>query len=251
MHGVASELCIPYFFGGWTSIHSTLWWTNILPWKMAIEIVDFPIKNGDFPWQNVSSPEGPDTSPHLKRGNQKGQTLHLVQQLSEIGHHTHLVGFLVKISTPSSGCVWKCCVPHCTQWFVWSLSLLNGYNWEYTLFSDKPISRLWSWTSELMTLSGPHISSKLCYLYRSIVRFTVFPSATHFCFSSEGACWDLDPLHPLPTKHNDSQIEVTPPIIILVAREIPHRQHFSPTVRAYVSWFDSLHELVPPIIYLP
>ena len=26
--------------------------------KMAIEIVDFPIKNGDFPLQNVSSPEG-------------------------------------------------------------------------------------------------------------------------------------------------------------------------------------------------
>ena len=25
---------------------------------MAIEIVDFPIKNGGFPWQNVSSPEG-------------------------------------------------------------------------------------------------------------------------------------------------------------------------------------------------
>ena len=25
---------------------------------MAIEIVDFPSKNGDFPWQNVSSPEG-------------------------------------------------------------------------------------------------------------------------------------------------------------------------------------------------
>ena len=25
---------------------------------MAIEIVDFPIKNGYFPWQNVSSPEG-------------------------------------------------------------------------------------------------------------------------------------------------------------------------------------------------
>ena len=25
---------------------------------MTIEIVDFPIKNGDFPWQNVSSPEG-------------------------------------------------------------------------------------------------------------------------------------------------------------------------------------------------
>ena len=25
---------------------------------MAIEIVDCPIKNDDFPWQNVSSPEG-------------------------------------------------------------------------------------------------------------------------------------------------------------------------------------------------
>ena len=34
------------------------WWTNSLQLKMAIEIVDFPIKNGDFPWQNVSSPEG-------------------------------------------------------------------------------------------------------------------------------------------------------------------------------------------------
>ena len=36
----------------------TLWWTNSLQLKMAIEIVDFPIKNGDFPLQNVSSPEG-------------------------------------------------------------------------------------------------------------------------------------------------------------------------------------------------
>ena len=36
----------------------TLWWTYKKQWKMAIEIVDFPIKNGDFPWQNVSSPEG-------------------------------------------------------------------------------------------------------------------------------------------------------------------------------------------------
>ena len=34
------------------------WWTYKKQWKMAIEIVDFPIKNGDFPWQNVSSPEG-------------------------------------------------------------------------------------------------------------------------------------------------------------------------------------------------
>ena len=27
----------------------------------------------------------------------------------------------------STGCVWKCCVPQSTQWFCWSLSLLNGY----------------------------------------------------------------------------------------------------------------------------
>ena len=40
------------------------------------------------------------------------------------------------------GCVWKCCVPNCTQWFCWSLSLKkNGYfigNINPT-FSDKPI----------------------------------------------------------------------------------------------------------------
>ena len=36
----------------------TLWWTNSLLLKMTIEMVDFPIKHADFPWQNVSSPEG-------------------------------------------------------------------------------------------------------------------------------------------------------------------------------------------------
>ena len=39
---------------------NTLWWTNKKLWKMAIDIVDFPMNNGDFPWQNVSSPEGSD-----------------------------------------------------------------------------------------------------------------------------------------------------------------------------------------------
>ena len=33
-----------------------------------------------------------------------------------------LILFVVK-----NGFVWKCCVPHCTQWFCWSLSLLDGY----------------------------------------------------------------------------------------------------------------------------
>ena len=56
--------------------------------KMAIEIVDFPIKNGDFPWQNVSSPEGSgEKFPYWKFGGSfysyicmftRGYRLHLV-----------------------------------------------------------------------------------------------------------------------------------------------------------------------------
>ena len=34
------------------------WLTNSLLLKMAIEIVDFPIKNGDLPWFFVCLPEG-------------------------------------------------------------------------------------------------------------------------------------------------------------------------------------------------
>ena len=36
----------------------TLWWTNIAIFSMAIEIVDFPMNNCDFPWLFVCSPEG-------------------------------------------------------------------------------------------------------------------------------------------------------------------------------------------------
>ena len=32
-----------------------------------------------------------------------------------------------------------------TQWFSWSLSLLNGYNWGYTPFSDIPRWKLAAW----------------------------------------------------------------------------------------------------------
>ena len=41
-----------------------------------------------------------------------------------------------------------------TQWFCWSLSLLNGYNWEYTLFSDTPIcfSLVCGWNRILLTI---------------------------------------------------------------------------------------------------
>ena len=62
------------------------------------------------------------------------------------------------------GFVWKCCVPLSTQWFCWSLSLLNGYNWEYTLFSDKPIS--WPFSKHLkvenffLNKKGVHILIK-------------------------------------------------------------------------------------------
>ena len=36
------------------------------------------------------------------------------------------------IDIPPPGCVWKCRVPHCTQWFCWSLSLwkMASYHWE-------------------------------------------------------------------------------------------------------------------------
>ena len=37
---------------------TTLWWTNSLQLNMAIEIVDFPIKNGGSFHGYVSSPEG-------------------------------------------------------------------------------------------------------------------------------------------------------------------------------------------------
>ena len=48
------------FYGGLMGFNMIYpaWWTYKKLLKMAIEIVDFPIKNGDFPWQNVSSPEG-------------------------------------------------------------------------------------------------------------------------------------------------------------------------------------------------
>ena len=49
---------------------------------MAIEIVDFPIKNGDFPWQNVSSPEG------------NGFTTYKPSYNYTYGHEYHLFNWL-------------------------------------------------------------------------------------------------------------------------------------------------------------
>ena len=41
----------------WNTLRGELW-TNIAIKNGPVEIVDFPMKHGDFPWQNVSSPEG-------------------------------------------------------------------------------------------------------------------------------------------------------------------------------------------------
>ena len=45
----------------------------------------------------------------------------------------------------------------------WSLSLLNGYNWEYTLFSDKP--KCWwnvmgKWNGNGVPSGGPYKSDE-------------------------------------------------------------------------------------------
>jgi len=44
-----------FLFGpAWVKIYVKIIQMEANQWKMAIEIVDFPIKNGDFPWQNVN-----------------------------------------------------------------------------------------------------------------------------------------------------------------------------------------------------
>ena len=42
-------------------------------------------------------------------------------------------------SPKSYGCVWKCCVPHCSQWFADHYPYEKWlFHWEYTPFSDIP-----------------------------------------------------------------------------------------------------------------
>ena len=40
----------------WNSQSDTLWWTNIAMENGPVEIVDFPMKNGDFPVRYVKLP---------------------------------------------------------------------------------------------------------------------------------------------------------------------------------------------------
>ena len=66
----------------------------------------------------------------------------------DVSHVNH--GFSHKLSRqvpyrshkcPTFPTIWVCLkiVYPYTQWFCWSLSLLNGHNWGYTPFSDIPI----------------------------------------------------------------------------------------------------------------
>ena len=56
-------------------------------------------------------------------------------------HLSNILGMAGNCSAAAgrpNGFVWKCRVPLFTQWFCWSLSRLNGYNWGYTSFSGIP-----------------------------------------------------------------------------------------------------------------
>ena len=75
--------------------HVTLWWTNILPWKDPPSFVG---KSTIF----------------MAIFNCKL----LVHQRVDM-----FDSWLTRCFSPwPYGFVWKCCVPHCTQWFCWSLS---------------------------------------------------------------------------------------------------------------------------------
>ena len=90
------------------------------------------------------------------------------------------------------GCVWKCRVPHCTQWFCWSLSLLNGYNWEYTIFSDKP-----TWTGVKYLPLRFAVDTTPCNIqaptgkYDSAVSFPFFPIPNNPYIGYIYICWTL------------------------------------------------------------
>ena len=60
------------------------------------------------------------------------------------------------------GCVWKCCVPHCTQWFCWSLSRFEKwlFHWEYTQhFQTNP----YSWDLFVQGFSYDHRGKTLVF----------------------------------------------------------------------------------------
>ena len=154
----------------WSNV-VTLWWTNIAMenghWNSGFSHEKWWI----FPWQNVSSPGGkiwfhipPDTkysrTPRSRRPvadrpaakfQAEANAPNRFRNWDRVAQPVAVLAFLaIGISfcvdedpnfTTTIGCVWKCRVPHCTQWFCWSLSLWKiGYfigNINPT-FSDKP-----------------------------------------------------------------------------------------------------------------
>ena len=83
----------------------------------------------------------PGMPPGEPRGAERGLVLKVLTPPKWRANHPFWRGHLGSSYTWLYGCVWKCCVPHCTQWFCWSLSRFEmaislGI---YTLFSDKPI----------------------------------------------------------------------------------------------------------------
>ena len=115
---------------------NTLWWTNSLQLKMAIEIVDFPIKNGDFPLLCESSPEGifqPSFDPTLEATNEADsasrslkflQVLHLLPE--PVAHDTiceqgHVQQFMI-FDVPSG----KLTVCYWTWPFIIDLPIQNA-----------------------------------------------------------------------------------------------------------------------------
>ena len=68
---------------------------------MAIEIVDFPMKNGDFPLQTVSSPEG--TSPFLYIRSVEGRRHH-----RRLERHLHLPPAMFKSTRESTSLSGQC-----------------------------------------------------------------------------------------------------------------------------------------------
>ena len=71
------------------------------------------------------------------------------------------------------GCL-KIVYPY-TQWFCWSLSLLNGYNWGYTPFQTYPYIRIyqntWIETSDLSLRAWTWTQFK-CQMYPNVVNWT-------------------------------------------------------------------------------
>ena len=109
----------------WTSPagYITLWWTYKKLWKMAIEIVDFPMKNGGFPWQNGTV--------HQRVPQNCGYIMG-VRKIMDYPKITPYVTWWIYYD----GCVWKWRVPQ-------FLMLPNFQRSPYLDYSNPKTGRKW------------------------------------------------------------------------------------------------------------